>query len=153
MATTNIVDLQNEVLNLRKTIDAVNLTIEALNHQVKTITEAEDFDVFVENELAPYFGDSTAKNIIGALQRCRLNGNNYVYLSPVYQWKGIYGDLKKRQLLKLVSAVYRIKYLNPKGNSNISTIKSDVKYATECPECGAFASAFYNRLVAEGRMK
>lgn len=152
MTNTTISNLQTDVLNLKKTIDSVTKAMESLNSQIKTLTEAEDFDVFVQNELTPYFGESTAKNIVLLLQKSRLN-KNYNYLAAAYYWKGIYGDLQKRQLLKLVSATYRIKYQNHIGNSNVPSLKSDVKYARSCPDCGKLAQAFYTRLVAEGYMK
>lgn len=152
MANTTIATLQADVLSLQKTIESVAKTMEQLNTQIKTLTEAEEFDVFVQNELTPYFGEATSKNIVLLLQKCRRN-NNYTYLTGAYQWKDIYGDLQKRQLLKLVSATYRIKYQNHVGNSNIPTLKSDLKYAKACPECGKLANAFHARLIAEGHMK
>lgn len=119
-----------------------------LSSQMKVITEAEDFDVFIQSEITPYFGETTADNIIKRLQHCRREGNNYQLFTPVYQWKTVHGDLQKRQVLKLISAVYRIKY-NRKDN-NIYSLKSDIKYAKACPECGRIASALYDRLTAEG---
>lgn len=149
--TTTIAALQNEVLNLKNNMDAIQRTMESLTDKIKVLTEAEEFDVFMHQELTPYFGDLTSANIIKALQKCRNEGNNYQYFTPVYQWKSIYGDLQKRQLLKLVSAVYRVKYLH-KNNSNVATLRSDIKYAKACPECGKIASALYDRLVKEGKM-
>jgi predicted RNA-binding Zn-ribbon protein involved in translation (DUF1610 family) len=151
--STTIASLQNEVLNLKKTMESVNQMMQSLNDQIKLITEAEEFDVFVQQEITPYFGESTAENIIKMLQKCRKEGNNYQFFTPVYQWKSIYGNLEKRQLLKLISAVYRIKYQNPLKNTGISSLKSDIKYAKECPECGRIASAFYTRLLQEGLIK
>lgn len=146
---TSIATLQTEVVNLQQTMTAIQQSMDALNAQIKTLTEADDFDVFIRNQIAPVFGDSTADNIIKMLQRCRLNGHNYTYFSPVYQWKSIYGNLQKRQMLKLISAVYRVKY-HPKNNSNVSTLRSDIKYARECPECGKLANALFIRLSQEG---
>lgn len=149
VTNAQIATLQQQALDLAATIDSVNQTLQSVQDQIKTLTEAEEFDVFIMNELVPFFGESTAENIVKMLQKCRLNGNSYIYFNPVYQWKGIYGDLQKRQLLKLVSAVYRVKY-SQKNANNIYTLKSDIKYAKACPECGAIAATFYNRLASEG---
>lgn len=150
-----IAQLQQTALDLQATLETVHQTTAALTNQltdiqdqIKVITEADEFDVFVRNELIPFFGESTSDQIVNMLQKCRLNGNNYIYFNPVYQWKTIYGDLQKRQLLKLVSAVYRVKYC--KNGNNIYSLKSDIKYAKACPECGAIAATFYNRLSKEG---
>ncbi len=148
---TTITDLQTEVLNLQQTMSAIQQSMDNLNNQIKTLTEADSFDAFMQNEIAPIFGESTAENIIKVLQKCRINKNNYIYFNPVYQWKSIYGDLQKRQVLKLISAVYRVKYL-PKTNSNVASLRSDIKYSKECPECGKIASALYDRLVKEGKI-
>lgn len=147
---SQITVLQNQILDLQKTVSAVYATITQLEGQIKTLSEAEDFDVFVQKEIAPYFGESTAEHIVNILQKCRKEGNNYQLFNPVYQWKSIHGDLQKRQLLKLISAVYRIKY--QKKGSNIYSLRSDVKYAKACPECGKIAEIFHNRLITEGLM-
>jgi len=151
MTTTKIQELQDQVLNLTKTVEVVNQTILKISQEIKSELESEDFDVFIQKEIAPYFGESTAENIMRVLQQCRRNGNSFVYFNPVYQWKGIHGDLQKRQLLKLISAVYRVKYL-PKNGNNVYSLRSDIKYAKACPECGAIAASFYDRLMKEGMM-
>jgi predicted RNA-binding Zn-ribbon protein involved in translation (DUF1610 family) len=140
--------LQNQVVDLQKTIEAIQSTVQNINSQIKNLTEAENFDVFVQNEISAYFGKETAENIIKRLKTCRIEGNNYQLFSPVYHWKSVRGNLKNRQLLKLISAVYRIKYLKKDGN--VYALKSDLKYAKECPECGSIASSLYDRLVSEG---
>ena len=61
-------------------------------------------------------------------------------------------DLKKRQLMKTVSAVYRYKfggYRNPEKYS----LRSEIKYAAACPECGEMATILVYRLMAEGLWK
>lgn len=146
-----IQELQQQVLDLHKTVEIVNETILKIGQEIKSQLEIEDFDVFIQKEIAPYFGESTSENIIKVLQKCRINGNNFIYFNPVYQWKGIHGDLQKRQLLKLVSAVYRVKYFT-KNNCKVYSLRSDIKYAKACPECGAIAASFYDRLIKEGIM-
>lgn len=146
-----ITDLQDQVSVIQKKMESFSKMVDEINSRIKVLTEAENFDTFVQNEIAPYFGESTAENIIKTLQICRREGNNYNHFSPIYQWKGIHGDLKKRQLLKLISAVYRLK--NTNKNGNWYGLKSELKYAKSCSECGQLAGAFYDRLVSEGLIK
>jgi predicted RNA-binding Zn-ribbon protein involved in translation (DUF1610 family) len=148
--SASITDLQSQVMDLQKTLTVVNQTLNHLQGEIKSLTEADEFDVFVQNEITPFFGESTAENIIKMLQKCRKENHNYQFFIPVYQWKNIHGDLQKRQLLKLVSAVYRLKYQKRNGNSNLYSLRSDIKYAKACPECGKIADSFYTRLQKEG---
>jgi len=150
---TTTLSLQSQLDTLIQSMDSIKGSIQQLEVQINKEQEAETFDVFVQNLIEPYFGESTSENIIRILQKCRRNNNNYHYFTGVYQWKSIHGNLEKRQLLKLISAVYRIKYINPLKNSTIASLRSDVKYAKACPECGKLALAFYDRLVSEGKIK
>lgn len=147
---SQIVSLQNEVINLQQSMATIQTAMDALNSKIKTLTEAEDFDVFVMQELVPYFGEITSRGIIKMLGICRNDDHNYLRFGSVYQWKGIKGNLEKRQLLKLVSAVYRVKY--SRNKPLVYSLRSEIKYAKACPECGKLASAFYDRLVKEGKI-
>jgi len=143
--------ITTDVAALQIQLQEVLATVSNIESQIKTLTEAEEFDVFMLNEMTPFFGDDTSRNIIKVLQKCRTEDHNYFHFSPVYQWKGIKGNLEKRQLLKLISATYRVKYAE-KGDSQVYSLRSDIKYAKACPHCGALASAFYDRLVKEGKI-
>jgi hypothetical protein len=61
-------------------------------------------------------------------------------------------DLQKRQLLKVVSAVYRYKFGGYKNPEQYS-LRSEIKYAKACDECGKLAQVLVNRLIAEGLWK
>ena len=148
--TSTIDQLQQQLETLTSSIATIKSNIDSIQDQLNKELACEDFDSFVQNEIAPYFGESTAENIVKVFRQCRID-KNFQNIVPVYQWKSIHGNLEKRQLLKLISAVYRIKFY-PKHSSNVSSLKSDVKYAKACPECGKLASAFYLRLVKEGLM-
>lgn len=139
--------LESQILDLKKSIKSIEIVLEELNQSVRSLEEAETFDVFIQKAISKYFGDSTSKNIVKILQKCRLE-NNFQFFTAVYQWKGIHGDLKKRQLLKIISAVYRIKY-NQRKSSNYYSLRSEIKYAKACHECGQLAGVFYNRLKKE----
>ena len=142
--------ITTDVAALQIQLQEVLATVSNIESQIKTLTEAEEFDVFMLNEMTPFFGDDTSRNIIKVLQKCRTEDHNYFHFSPVYQWKGIKGNLEKRQLLKLISATYRVKY--SRNVPLVYSLRSEIKYAKACPHCGALASAFYDRLVKEGKI-
>lgn len=147
---STIEQLQIELETLTSSIETIKTNIDVIHDKLKEELACEDFDAFVEKEIEPYFGQQTSANIVKVLRQCRLD-KNFQHLIPVYQWKSIHGNLEKRQLLKLISAVYRIKFY-PNHSSYVSSLKSDVKYAKACPECGKLASAFHLRLMKEGLM-
>ena len=149
---STIINLQNQLNTLQESIKTIQDNITTIKDQLKAETEASDFDVFVQNEISPIFGESTSENIIRVLQECRRNDNFHKF-TPVYKWKTIYGDLKKRNTLKLVSACYRIRYSkSPSLCPKIYALRSDVKYAIACPHCGSTAKNLHIRLVKEGYM-
>jgi len=111
--------------------------------------ELAPFNAFLTVELTPYFGASGASMIVTKLKRCRAIGD-FRYFIPIYKMAN--DDLQKRQLLKVVSAVYRYKfggYRNPEQYS----LRSEIKYAKACHECGALAQVLADRLIAEGLWK
>jgi hypothetical protein len=61
-------------------------------------------------------------------------------------------DLQMRQLLKVVSAVYRYKFGGHRNPEQYS-LRSEIKYAKACDECGKLAQVLVNRLIAEGLWK
>ena len=111
--------------------------------------ELAPFNAFLMVELTPYFGGAGAKMIVDKLRRCRAIGD-FRYLIPVYKMAA--GDLTKRQLLKTVSAVYRYKFGGYKTPDQYS-LRSEIKYASACPHCGALANVLVHRLTAEGLWK
>jgi hypothetical protein len=107
------------------------------------------FSAFLMVELTPYFGGTQAKAIVDSLNRCNQRGD-YRYFIPMYEIAA--DDLQKRQLLKLISAVHRYKFVYSKQHNHPQkySLKSDIKYAKACSHCGALASVLYDRLVKEG---
>ena len=149
---STIINLQDQLNTLQESLKTIQDSITTIEDQLKFETEASDFDVFVQNEISPIFGESTSENIIRVLQECRRNGIFHKF-SSVYQWKTIHGDLKKRNTLKVVSAAYRIRYaksasLCPK----VYSLRSEVKYSIGCDKCGSIAKNLHTRLVKEGYM-
>jgi len=108
--------------------------------------ELAPFNAFLTVELTPYFGASDSLKIVDKLKRCRAIAD-YRYFCPMYKIAG--EDLKKRQLLKLISAVHRYKFGGYKNPEKYS-LRSEIKYAKACPECGELAGILYNRLQKEG---
>ena len=147
-----IANLQDQLTTLQESMKTLQDSISGIELQLKQETEASDFDVFVQNEIAPIFGESTSENIIKVLVECRRNGKFHQF-NPVYQWTSIHGDLFKRNTLKLVSACYRIRYAKSQTVSpQVYSLKSEVKYAIACPHCGSTAKNLHARLVQEGYM-
>ena len=145
-----------DVAALQTQLQEVLATVSNIESQIKTLTEAEEFDVFMLNEMTPIFGEKTSRNIIKVLQKCRTEDHNYHHFAPVYQWAAVKGQsddekLENRQLLKLISATYRVKYAR-NACGNVYSLRSEIKYAKACPHCGKVASAFYDRLVKEGKI-
>ena len=136
--------------------EIANFLISLNNNAAQTATvvanepaELAPFNAFLTVELTPYFGAKEATMIVERLRRCRAIAD-FRYLIPVY--KLAKDDLRKRQLLKTVSAVYRYKFGGYKNPEQYS-LRSEIKYAKACDECGALAQTLVNRLIAEGLWK
>jgi hypothetical protein len=142
--TAQIQELQDSFL---KSVETINTAIaEIQEEQKKNEDILAPFSAFLTVELTPYFGAKESLAIVEKLKRCRAIAD-YRYFTPMYKMAG--EDLKKRQLLKLVSAVHRFKFGGYKTAEKYS-LKSDIKYAKACDECGKLANILYNRLVKEG---
>lgn len=133
--------------NYVKSLDVIKTSLKQLEEEQK---QKEDilapFSAFLTVELTPYFGAKESQMIVEKLKRCRAIAD-YRYFTPIYKMAG--EDLKKRQLLKLVSAVHRFKFGGYKNPEKYS-LKSEIKYAKACDDCGKLANILYNRLVKEG---
>jgi hypothetical protein len=111
--------------------------------------ELAPFNAFLTVELTPYFGAAGASMIVTKLDRARAIGD-FRYFISMYRLVG--GDLQKRQLLKVVSAVIRYKF-GGRNNPQKYSLLSEIKYAKACDECGKLAQVLVNRLIAEGLWK
>jgi hypothetical protein len=111
--------------------------------------ELAPFNAFLTVELTPYFGAAGASMIVTKLKRCRAIGD-FRYFIPIYKMAN--DDLQMRQLLKVVSAVYRYKFGGHRNPEQYS-LRSEIKYAKACNECGKLAQVLVNRLIAEGLWK
>ena len=111
--------------------------------------ELAPFNAFLTVELTPYFGAANATKIVTKLDRARAI-NDFRYFISMYRLAK--GDLQKRQLLKVVSATYRYKFGGYKNPEQYS-LRSEIKYAKACDECGKLAQVLVSRLIAEGLWK
>lgn len=107
------------------------------------------FNQFAIKELTPHLGQELAEQVINKLENCAK-----AYFPDFRHFIGMYnkvaGNIEYRQLLKTVSAVYRFKFGKYMNESAKYSLKSEIKYATICPHCGAIANAFVQRLMTEG---
>jgi hypothetical protein len=142
--TAQLQQLQDNVLQSVETINAAIAEIQS--EQKKNEDVLAPFSAFLTVELTPYFGAKESLMIVEKLKRCRAIAD-YRYFIPAYKIAG--EDLKKRQLLKLVSAVHRYKFGGYKDAQKYS-LRSEIKYAKACDECGKLANTLYTRLQKEG---
>ena len=149
-------DLQLQVVkSFQATCDLAAIVKEQQNQQqvqvvaINEPVELAPFNAFLTVELTPFFGAKEATMIVEKLRRCRAIAD-FRYFIPMYKMAG--DDLKKRQLLKAVSAVYRYKFGGYKNPEQYS-LRSEIKYAAACDDCGQLANILVNRLKAEGLWK
>jgi len=106
------------------------------------------FNKFAICELTPHLGEELATQAVNKLENCAK-----AYYPDFRNFIGMYrkvGSIEQRQLLKTLSAIYRFKFGRYMNESAKYSLKSEIKYATICPHCGAIANAFVVRLTKEG---
>ena len=107
-----------------------------------------------ENVLKDFFpsdANERAVSVLDGLKVCRRN-EDYRFFTPTYAQLGASDNLKIRQLLKLLSAADRIiHFTNTRAytNQQISSLRSTIKFARMCPECGAMADRFYGAILKD----
>jgi hypothetical protein len=155
-ATNSISDLAAALQTITDSIATVSTSLKVVVEEMQKqqqvpVAESDElapFHAWLQVELTPHFGTKGAKLISNQLNISRQKGD-YRFFIPVYK-KLVGEDLQKRQLLKTISAVYRYKFGN---RYDRSALRSEIKYAKACPECGALAQVLVNRLMAEGLWK
>ncbi len=104
------------------------------------------FNEFVTQELTPVFGKNISKRIVSLLEVCR-RSYDFSAFRQAYKWAEK-DNIEQRQLLLTVSAAYRYKFgILEHGKSKL---KSQIKFDTMCPHCGALAIKLIERLKVEG---
>ena len=103
------------------------------------------FQVILEETL----GSAAAELIVKMLDKSRTSNNDFHRFIGAYSLPGIKDDLHKRNLIRVVSAIYRLKVKNL-SDAQKSSLRSIVKYSTACPHCGAIAATLVRRLGIQG---
>ncbi len=103
------------------------------------------FQVILEETL----GSAAAELIVKMLDKSRISNNDFHRFIGAYTLPGIKDDLHKRNLIRVVSAIYRLK-VKDLSKSQQSSLRSIVKYSTACPHCGAIAYNLVQRLGIQG---
>jgi hypothetical protein len=151
-ANNSIATLTAALETITDSISTLKVAVEEMQKQQKVAVAPTDelapFHAWLQVELTPHFGAKGAKLISNQLSISRQKGD-YRFFIPVYK-KLVGEDLQKRQLLKTISAIYRYKFGN---RYDRSALRSEIKYAKACPECGALAQVLVDRLMAEGLWK
>lgn len=158
-ANTSIETLTASLETITGSFSTVMVAVEELKKEILQIqqqqkvaapenAELAPFHAWLQVELTPHFGAKGAKLISAQLNLSRQKGD-YRFFIPVYK-KLVGEDLQKRQLLKTISAIYRFKFGT---RYDRSALRSEIKYAKACPECGALAQVLVDRLMAEGLWK
>jgi hypothetical protein len=160
--------IEADLETIAKILSVVSNTITSVSDNSDTKEDESDeveyinWDTFVENEtkklLIDYYkktetAESRTKHLISSLKFCRRYAD-YRMLIPTYHYFGASENPKIRQFLKLVSACDRIvHFTNSKyrhyTNNQLSTLRSEIKYARMCPECGSIANKFWDRVMKD----
>jgi DNA topoisomerase VI subunit B len=133
----------------------LSMVSETMAQPVSSILKEElvPFNQFAIKELTPHLGQELSEKIVAKLEKCAdSNYPDFRYFIGMY--KEVAGNIEHRQLLKTLSAVYRFKFGRYMNHNAVKfALKSEIKYATICPHCGAVANAFVQRLIKEGLWK
>jgi hypothetical protein len=153
--------IEADVETIAKILSVVSDTIsQVTDTQSEQSDEVEyiNWDTFVKNEssklLSEFYADRSdhvADELVKGLKICRRN-EDYRFLIPSYWQLNARENLKVRQFLKLVSACDRIvHFTNTRTytNQQLSTLRSEIKYARMCPECGSIANKFWDRVMKD----
>lgn len=116
----------------------------------KKAQKVETFEEFLIAQITPHFGKEFSEEMIQALEEIRRTQPDFRKFRKFYIKVE---SLELRNLLKVLSATYRIKYAQFLNDGYLSALLSTIKYATICPHCGAVANAFFHRLEQEGFLK
>ena len=140
--------VQGQIDEIAKILGMVSNTMQ----QPVSSTVEEDllpFNKFAIRELTLHLGEELATQVVNKLEKCAKS-----YFPDFRHFIGMYqkvaGNVEHRQLLKTISAVYRYKFGRYANDAAKYSLKSEIKYATICPHCGAIANAFVVRLTQEG---
>lgn len=153
-----VIHAQNVLTESVKTIAVSLAEIETTQREKEQ--QEDTWDNFLTKEMSdllvefyPETANNVSEDVVKALQLCRTHGD-YRSLIPTYHQYNASENLKVRQMLKLVSAADRMKFFGKFADIHytkayLSTLKSEIKYAKACPECGVIAGKIWDRMEKE----
>jgi len=153
-----VIHAQNVLTESVKTIAVSLAEIETTQREKEQ--QEDTWDNFLIKEMSdllvefyPETANDVSQDVVKALQLCRTHGD-YRSLIPTYHQYNASENLKVRQMLKLVSAADRMKFFGKFAHRSyhkayLSTLKSEIKYAKACPECGMIAGKIWDRMEKE----
>ena len=112
-----------------------------LNQEEKSVKFVEFFGATLETYI------KGGKLFVSELNKLRHQGNDYRAMIRLYHDlvdAPTKGWAKRRQLLLTTSAIWRYTFKSNKGG-----LKYQIKAVTECDDCGEFAKAMVDRMIAE----
>jgi hypothetical protein len=148
--TANLNELQQQFMQSFREITSQIETIkkeDEKKEQQKKEEEIIAFHDYLIEVVSETTGDAVfAKLAVSRLNQIRRNPSlSYHHLVTIYR-EIDENDVTKRQAMLTLSKVYRYKFARVKDHK----IKSEIKYATKCPHCGAMASRLVDRLRQDG---
>lgn len=153
-----VIHAQNVLTESVKTIAVSLAEIETTQREKEQ--QEDTWDNFLTKEMTdlliefyPETANNVSEDVVKALQLCRTHGD-YRSLIPTYHQYNASENLKVRQMLKLVSAADRMKFFGKSAHRSyhkayLSMLKSEIKYAKACPECGMIAGKIWDRMEKE----
>jgi len=149
--TANLNELQKQFVEsfreITSQIESIKKEDEQKEQQQKKEEELIAFHDYLIDVVTETTGDAVfAKLAVSRLNQIRRNPTlSYHNLVTIYR-EIDENDITKRQAMLTLSKVYRYKFARVKDHR----IKSEIKYATKCPHCGAMASRLVDRLRQDG---
>lgn len=153
-----VIHAQNVLTESVKTIAVSLAEIETIKSEREQ--QEDTWDDFLTKEMSdllvefyPETANDVSEDVVKTLQLCRTHGD-YRSLRPTYFRYNATKNLKVRQMLKLVSAADRMKFFGKFADRGyhkayLSMLKSEIKYAKACPECGMIAGKIWDRMEKE----
>lgn len=157
MSDTVSINVPVEILKSFQDLIAAYVTNiqEAKSTEKETLNSEEliSFNQLVLTELTPHLGKKIAKKVVDLLDYCSRGRADFSAFRSAYRWIGS-EEIEKRQLLKTIRAIYAFKFTDRTDKkSYYYSLKSEIKYATICPHCGAIANKLVDRLKSENLWK
>ena len=145
------VEIENPVQDFTTEVESVKnqRVSKRLKELETTVSYYETVNAAFEIALNEVLNDNEeSRSIVSVLDKCRRN-DNFKGMSPVYaKYRG--KDLHTENLLKTLSAIYRLKLKSYKSPSGKSADRTTVRKELRCPECGQLSIKLVKFLEIKG---